>query len=98
VSFSFGLEDFRFHLALKGHRSRSQACCLETVNIARIWLCKIYVIQVFSVALASTKQPKQIGKVPEISKIQLQSGDENFLKIFSKCAQILKSEVWVSTF
>ena len=72
MSLSLGLEDFRSHLALKGYRSRSQACCLETVNIARIWLCKTSVIQqVFSVVLVSKKQPKQIGKVPVISKIQL---------------------------
>jgi len=49
ASLSLGLEGFRSHLALKGYRSRSQACCLETVNIARIWLCKTSVIQqVFS--------------------------------------------------
>jgi len=65
------LEDFRSHLALKGHRSRSQACCLETVSISRIWLWKTSVIQqVFSVVLVSKKQSKQIGKVPEITKIQ----------------------------
>jgi len=83
LSLSLGLEGFRSHLALKGYRSRSQACCLETVNIARIWLCKTSVIQrvFFSVVLVSKKQPKQIGKMP---KIQLQSSDDNFLKNFSK--------------
>jgi len=35
---SLGLEGFRSHLAFKGYRSRSQACCLETVNVVRIWL------------------------------------------------------------
>jgi len=45
ASLSLGLEGFRSHLALKGDRSRSQACCLETVNIAKIWLCKCSVIQ-----------------------------------------------------
>ena len=56
MSVSLGLEDFRSHLALKGYRSRSQACCLETVNIAKIWLCKTSVIQqVFSVVLVSKK-------------------------------------------
>jgi len=38
ASLSLSLEGFRSHLALKGYRSRSQACYLETVNIAKIWL------------------------------------------------------------
>jgi len=43
------LEGFRSRLGLKGSRSQSQAYYLETVNIARIWLCKTFVNQqVFS--------------------------------------------------
>jgi len=45
ASLSLRLEDFRSYLALKGYRCRSQANCLETANIARIWLCKTSVIQ-----------------------------------------------------
>jgi len=36
ASLNPGLEAFRSHLALKGYRSWSQACCHETFNIARI--------------------------------------------------------------
>jgi len=31
-----------------GYRSRSQAHCFETLNIARIWLCKTVIQRVFS--------------------------------------------------
>jgi len=42
---SLGLEGFRSRLGLEGYRSRSQAYCLEALNIARIWLSKPSVIQ-----------------------------------------------------
>jgi len=40
-----GLEGFRSRLGLVGYRSRSQACCLETLNTSTMGLSKIYVIQ-----------------------------------------------------
>jgi len=36
ASLGLGLEGSRSHLALKGYWSQSQACCLVTVNIARV--------------------------------------------------------------
>jgi len=71
---SIGLEGFRSRLGLghKGYRSRSQAYCLETLNIAIIWLGKTSVIQrAFSLLylhFACKKQPKQVGKMSEIRK------------------------------
>jgi len=35
---SLGLEGFRSRLGIEDYRSRSQACCLETMKIARVWL------------------------------------------------------------
>jgi len=53
---------------------------------------------VFSVVLVSKKQPKQIGKVPEISKIQVWSGDDNFLKNFSKMHKFWNLKFWSRSF
>ena len=67
---------------LDGCRSRSQACCLKTLNVARIWLTNISVIQrVFlSVVFAGMKQPKQLEKCHKFEKIQRRGGGDIFWK------------------
>jgi len=52
----------------------------------------------FSVVSVSKKQPKQIGKVPEMSKIQLWSDDDNSLKNFSKMHKFWNLKFWSRSF
>ena len=44
----------------------SKVLGLETLNIAKKWFIKIYIIQIFLfVVFAGKKQPKHVGKMPE---------------------------------
>jgi len=53
---SLDLQGFRSRLGLEGYRSRSQAYCLETLNIASIWLSKTNSTKFFSIVFAGEKQ------------------------------------------
>ena len=83
----------RFHLGLEGYRSRSQAYCPETLNIA--WICrtKTSVIQWVSSLLICKKETTKTGRktVRKSKKIELGSGDDIFFKTFRQTSQILKS-------
>jgi len=62
---SLGLEGFtsRLGLGLEGYRSRSQAYCLETLNIARMWLRKSFVIQrVFSLLYLQARNSENMSE------------------------------------
>ena len=86
-------------LGFEGCRSRSQAYCLETLNIARIWLSKTVIQRVFfSILIAGKKQWKQVGKMGEIrKKLNLGRYNDIFFKFWQN-PQILKSKVSVSEF
>jgi len=53
---SLGLKCFRSCLGLEGYRSWSRVYCLETLNIARMWVSQTFVIQwVFSLLYLQIK-------------------------------------------
>ena len=53
---------------VSGHVSVSKVSGLETLNIAKKWFIKIFVIHKFFVVFAGKKQTKHVGKMPEIGK------------------------------
>jgi len=71
---------------------------LETLNIAKKWLIKNYMIQRFLlVVLAGKKHPKAVGKMQEILKNCKSELMTTFKKKFRQNVQILKSQVSVSS-
>jgi len=79
----------------------SKVSGLETLNIAKKWLIKIYilVIQPFLfVVYASKKQPKDVGKCQKLEKNSSQKWWRHFFIKFQQNVQILKSRVSVVNF
>jgi len=98
---SLGLNGFRSCLCHKGCWSRSQAYCLETLNIARIWLSKTSVIQqVFSLLFLQVgNNQNRLKNARNLKKLWLRSGGKQ-KKISVKCTNFevaslnLEVQVW----
>ena len=85
---------------VSGHVSVSKVSGLETLNIAKKWFIKIFVIHKFFVVFAGKKQTKHVGKMPEIGKNFKSNAMTIYIYIFffRQNAQISKSRVEVSEF
>ena len=84
---------------VSGLVSVSKVSGLETLNITNKWFITISIIQRFSfVVFAGKKQPKHVGRMPEIWKKFKSEVMTKFFQNFLQNGQIVKSRVSVLNF